>query len=846
MNKVLSLLITLALLLPSFSVQAAETTIISTANFSYQTFTTLTNRALISFSLTANTVSDGVIGITSSTKAPSDYSDYAICFRIRAGAFFDANNGSDFSFAESMSYEKDKTYSVLIDADITNQVYNAYVTSPSGVKCKIADCYAFRTPVSDLGRITARGGWGVAAGLYSISALTAAQGEGEFEMFTLPNFYAENMVLQRGKPHLVFGKANGSVRVRLEKGTLVSETTVNSENGTFRAYLEPLPASLEPYTLTVSTPDKTQVINSVYIGDVFLLAGQSNMAQNYNYQTTEQLGGGVTTSNLPTRVSDERIKHFTVNTTAGSSPTFDIPFKNGSWQPLTEDNNKTLSYIGMFFAEERLQDEPDVPIGLISAAWNGTTINRWMRNSSDNKTLNYTPSNGDIFNTHIAPIVSYPLSAILWYQGESDASNPVAYAEAFPQLIRDWRSLWGDESLPFLFVQLARYSSQNYAPQREAQLEALGEENVGMAVILDTDKGTYNNIHPLGKETIAHRLKLLADKYVYGKDITAEGPLFESAEIADGSITVSFRPDTIGGGLVISNTYSNTSASLCEFEIAPSNGQFVSAEAVINSDNTITVSSPLVPEPAYVRYAYSAVPENPNLFNADGLPASPFTTDTRLHSAASYLTRVYDVESSSVQIASFDWIPFKDNIDGVVSLTARENSVSSWSSCGITVRFGTNGYIEYRDGSAYKTSAMTYSAGEQYKVNIIVDFNDKTYSLIIDGSVICEKAAFRTDALAMTNAGRLLVRGGDGAPEEQFAVSDYSIASPVPKTYLSADNGSVFFAVSPECSVYAAAYSSDTLLKAAVSEPKDGVIILRLPQSEKTKLFFWDDKLTPQ
>ncbi len=846
MNKVLSLLITLTLLLPTVSARAAETAIISTADFSYHTFTTLTNRALISFSLTANTVSDGVIGITSSTKTPSNYSDYAICFRIRAGAFFDANNGSDFSFAESMSYEKDKTYSVLIDADITNQVYNAYVTSPSGEKCKIANCYAFRTPVSDLGRITVRGGGGVKAGLYSISALTAVQGEGELEILTLPNFYAENMVLQRGKPHLVFGKANGSVSVRLEKGSLVSETTVNSENGAFRAYLEPLPASLEPYTLTVSTPDKTQVINSVYIGDVFLLAGQSNMAQNYNYQTTEQLGGGVTSSNLPALISDERIKHFTVNTTAGSSPTFDIPFKNGSWQPLTADNNKTLSYIGMFFAEERLQDEPDVPVGLISAAWNGTSINRWMRNSSDNKTLNYTPSNGDIFNTHIAPIASYPLSAILWYQGESDASNPVAYAEAFPQLIRDWRSLWGDESLPFLFVQLARYSSQNYAPQREAQKEALSEENVGMAVILDTDKGTYNNIHPLGKEAVAHRLKLLADKYVCGKDVTAEGPLFESAEIADGSITVSFKSDTIGGGLVISNTYSNTSASLCEFEIASSNGQFVGAEAVINSDNTITVSSPLVPEPAYVRYAYSAVPENPNLFNADGLPASPFTTDTRLHSAAAFLTRAYDVESSSVQIASFDWIPFKDNIDGVVGLTAKENSVSAWSNCGISIRFGTNGYIEYRDGAAYKTSSMAYGAGEKYKVNIIADFTDKTYSLVIDGSVVCEKAAFRTDALAMADAGRLLVRGGDGAPEDQFAVSDYSIVSAAPETYLSADNGSVFFAVSPKCSVYAAAYSADTLIKAAVSKPRDGVIILKLPQSEKTKLFFWGDNLSPQ
>lgn len=844
MKRIVAIIAVLILQLGALNAYAASDKMVSTADFTYKSFDAVSVRATISFDINANTVSDGIVGIASSSIVPKSYSDYAICFRIRAGGFFDANNGSDFDKATDVYYVKNKTYHVEIDADITNQIYNAFVYV-DGEKHMVADAYVFRKSASDLGKITARGGGGVQAGLYYIENIAAEQGEGRIETFRLPNFYTENMVLQRNKPHRIFGKATGDVTVTLSKGEVNSTVTVSPVDGLFEAEIAQVPAGLEPYVLTVSAKDKTTTIENVFVGDVYLLAGQSNMAQNYNYQTTEQLGWGVTTSNLPVRVVDERIKHFTINQTPSSAPTFDVPFKNGAWQPLTAGNNKTLSYIGMFFAEERLKKEPDVPVGIISAAWNGTPIDRWMRKSDDNKSANYTPSNGDIFNNHIAPLATYPLSAVLWYQGESDSTNPVMYEEAFKSLITDWRKLWDNEKLPFLFVQLARYSGDNYAPQRNAQMKALELENTGMAVILDTDKGTYGNIHPLGKETVAQRLHLLARKYVYAENVVAEGPLFEKAVTGDGKITVYFRQDTVGSGLVLQNTYDATDERLCEFEVSDETGYFVEAEAVINSDNTVTVYSEEVENPVYVRYAYSAVPRNANLFNKEGLPASPFTTDARIFSSASFLSRGIALDDANVQTVSFNVTPMLDNINGVMGFTDNENTITAWNSCGITIRFHENGFFEYIDGEAFKTSDMEYKKGENYFVTIIADFTRNTYSLIVDGQVLCENAAFRKDSLPMGNVGRFMIRGGDKENAEEFYITGHSALTPERNTVIKASDGEnqVAFALSPEERVFAANYEGDMLTEVKSAYAGDGVEIIKIKNIDK--IFVWDENCRP-
>ncbi|MBQ6795191.1 MAG: hypothetical protein IJO83_03485 [Clostridia bacterium] len=847
MKRLIAAVLMVIVMLSNFVFVSAAERMVSTADFSYKTFEAVSGRATISFDINANTVSDGFVGIASSTVVPKNYSDYAICFRIRTDGSFDANNGSSFDKATEVKYAVNTTYHVEIDADIMNQIYNAYVYA-HGEKHIIADNYAFRASALDLGKITARGGANVASGLYYIENIEAIQGEGEFETFVLPNFFAENMVLQRNEKHKVFGRGEGEITVSLSNGVVTSKTTVVAENGEFEAYLDPLPASLTPYTLTVSARDKTQIIENVFVGDVYLLAGQSNMAQTYEHLTGEQLGNGVTTSNMPQMITDERIKFFKLSRTPASEEAFNVPFETDKWQPLNDDTKKKLSYIGMFFAEQRLKEEPDVPVGLMCVAWRGTTINRWMRKSDENKTVNYTPTNGDIYNNHVAPLVGYPVSAVLWYQGESDAGNPVMYEEAFKTLISDWRRLWNDEDMPFLFVQLARYGKDTYQYLRDAQLKALSLPNTGMVVSIDTDKGTYNNIHPLGKETIAERLHLLAKKYVYNRETVASGPIFESARAEGSKIIVSFKEDTIGDGLEVNNPYGATTKALSEFEVASRYGAFTPATAVINEDNTVTVSASSVKEPVYVRYAYSAVPNNPNLYNKNGLPASPFTTDVRHFSTDSFSSVGYEAENGDIQIAELTVCPVKAPINGVIGITDSNNTVTAWNSCGITISMNADGVFQLIDGGNWIMTDITYEKDTLYNIKVTANFKTKTYTAEINGKIACENASFRSGALEMNNLGRVMLRGGYGEAGGEFYGLNYRVHTP--KVIISAlEKGEGEVKVTLEAfseadkEVYGVSYKDDAMtgFERGIPGENEGEYILPLNgEADKTKVIVFD------
>ena len=850
MKKALISLLIALMCVGGIFAHGADDRIVSTSDFSYVTFTKVEKRATIEFDVNANTVSDGIIGITADNINPSAWGDYAICFRIRKGGFFDANDGSSWGYENNVTYTAGQTYHVVIDADITNQIYNAFVMV-DGEKVAVAKNYAFRTNAQSLSKIMARGGSGVAAGLYYIENITFTQGEGQFETLELPNFFMDNMVLQRGEKHVIYGKSNAEkVYVTLTDGKTTSMGEAKTANGKFEVKIDPVPASLEPYKMTVSTKDNQVVIDKVFVGDVFFLAGQSNMAQTYWHQKNEQLGDGVTTSNMPALVDDERIKYVTLSQTASDSESFDVPFLNGTgWQPLNSSTNKNLSYIGMFFAQDRLADEPDVPIGLISVAWRGTAINRWIRKSDDNKSENYTPSSGNIYNNHVAPFVKYPVSAIMWYQGESDSKNYFWYEEAFQTMIKDYRRQWGKDELPFFFVQLARYSKDDYQYQRQSQMKALSLKNTGMAVILDTDKGTQANIHPLGKEEVAERLYLLARKYVYGEDIVAQGPVYESSYIKENEITVSFREDTIGSGLCIKNTYGKTNSELCEFEIAGRDGKFVKANARINSDNTISIWAEGVNNPVCARYAFSRVPENPNLFNKDGLPASPFTTDERMFSAASFFSKhTEEIDNGKVQKAEFVLVPEKDNINGVISFTGRRNRITGWGSCGVTIRFQEDGYFGYIDGSGFITSNIAYSKGKKYRVTIICDFEKKTYSAIINGTVMCEGAAFRDGALGMNNMGRFLVRGGDGSAAREFYAESFPVIEECgDNSFVRAkkDGEEVIFALNLKDNIRIAHFENESLIKVNEVKGEGNVTVAKMPEGDN-RIFAWDENIQPK
>ena len=229
-----------------------------------------------------------------------------------------------------------------------------------------------------------------------------------------------------------------------------------------------------------------------------------------------------------------------------------------------------------------------------------------------------------LYNAMINPLKNYTLKGVIWYQGESNADTPEEYEALMTTLIKDWRNKFDQEDLPFLYVQLANFleskdqpGDSNWARLREAQRKTLAVPHTGMAVAIDI--GEWNDIHPLNKKDVGERLARVAKKVAYNEDIVPAGPLLESFTKKGDSIVLTFK--NIGGGLVSKN-----GRSLSHFAIAGKDREFIWAQAEIRGDKVV-VFHPEVQNPVAVRYAWADNPEGANLYNKEGLPASPFRTD---------------------------------------------------------------------------------------------------------------------------------------------------------------------------------------------------------------------------
>lgn len=228
-----------------------------------------------------------------------------------------------------------------------------------------------------------------------------------------------------------------------------------------------------------------------------------------------------------------------------------------------------------------------------------------------------------LFNGMINGLIPYPIKGAIWYQGESNAGNAWVYRERFAAMIKDWRARWGEGDFPFLWVQLANFMAPlaeprdtNWAVVRDSQNATLALPNTATAVIIDI--GEEKDIHPRNKVDVGRRLALGAYKVAYGENIVHSGPTYAGMAVEDGAIRVRF--DNVGGGLVAKG------GDLKRFAIAGADGKFVWADASIDG-STVVVRAEGVAEPVAVRYAWEDNPEGCNLYNAEGLPASPFRTD---------------------------------------------------------------------------------------------------------------------------------------------------------------------------------------------------------------------------
>jgi sialate O-acetylesterase len=283
------------------------------------------------------------------------------------------------------------------------------------------------------------------------------------------------------------------------------------------------------------------------------------------------------------------------------------------------DWSNKVSFLGPE-ADMMIRNVDDTTLISLNGIWK---YNNSLEEIFPETVIRYSHYPSVLFNGMINPIIPYRISGAIWYQGESNAGRAYQYRTLFPKMIEDWRVRWGSGYFPFLFVQLANFEFRNtepvesdWAELREAQLMTLDYPNTGMAVIIDI--GEADDIHPRNKQDVGKRLYLAAKKVAYKEDLVFSGPIYKQMQIEGDKIILEF--DHVGSGLAIKDD-----EYLTGFAIAGADKRFFWAKAVI-VDNKVIVVSEDVLKPVAVRYGWDKNPDC-NLFNIEGLPASPFRTD---------------------------------------------------------------------------------------------------------------------------------------------------------------------------------------------------------------------------
>ena len=430
-------------------------------------------------------------------------------------------------------------------------------------------------------------------------------------------YFRSHAVLPREVAVPVWGTGPDGMTVDVEFAGQKLTTVV--KDGHWQVTLKPLSASSEPRRMTIRGKSE-MVLDDVLVGDVWLASGQSNMER--------QLGP---------RGGQQEILKWREEAAAANFPLIrqyylplkfaDAPVEDplGRWSVCSPQTAPDFTAVGFFFARD-LQPAIKVPVAIIHSSWGGTIAEAWTSAEglqplpagivgTQRKHQN-APTK--LYNAMIAPLTKIPIKGVIWYQGESNSPRAIQYRSVFPALIADWRRVWNQPELPFLFVQIAPHKDQ--APEiREAQFLTLAKmPKTAMAVL--TDIGDANDIHPPNKAPVGARLALAARALAYGEKIEYSGPLFREAKPEPDGKALAVTFEHVGKGLIAQD-----GGPLRGFTVAGEDKQFVPAKAVIRGDKVI-VSGDTVEKPVAVRYGWAKVPDV-NLANANGLPASPFRSD---------------------------------------------------------------------------------------------------------------------------------------------------------------------------------------------------------------------------
>jgi sialate O-acetylesterase len=501
--------------------------------------------------------------------------------------------------------------------------------------------------------------------LGSVTALLAGVSSANVR---LPAVISDNMVLQGETQVCLWGWADPNEEITITRSWRQGDMAAQADDrGKWICRFDAPPIG-GPYELTFKGRN-TITVKNILAGEVWICSGQSNMEM--AVRSAAGAEQETAAANYP------QIRLFTVEKKVSDKPLDDC---RGKWVACSPETVGSFSAAGYFFGRE-LHQELKVPVGLIHTSWGGTAAEAWSSPGALEENPNLRPiltrhkealtaypkakakydedlakwkeavqkakdagqrsprppqapmgpenpnSPSGLYNAMIAPLIPYTIRGAIWYQGESNAGRAYQYRDLFPTMIRSWWNAWGKEGqseFAFLFVQLANFMAvkeepdeSSWAELREAQTMTLELSNTGMAVIIDI--GDAKDIHPKNKQDVGKRLALWALANTYGKEVVYSGPLYKSMTKKDNQIILSFNH--VGGGLV-----AKSGETLKGFAIAGADRKFVWADAKIDG-NKVVLSSAKVADPIAARYAWA---DNPvcNLYNKEGLPASPFRTDT--------------------------------------------------------------------------------------------------------------------------------------------------------------------------------------------------------------------------
>ena len=477
----------------------------------------------------------------------------------------------------------------------------------------------------------------------------------------LHGLFTSNMVLQQGVPVNVWGWADEGEAVTVSFGAQVVSTV--ARGGNWSVKLAPLTATTNRAALTVQGTNRI-TLGNVVVGEVWLCSGQSNMER--------PLPEADTGAAAIAAAANPNLRLFTVPRAQSATPATNIA---GQWLVSSPTTAEPFSAVGYFFGRD-LQKNLNVPVGLICSAFSGSPAEAWMsrtfleadpdyyhgiivpyldnyqrylrakaaydQDAADRAAKGLPPPTapaptapfqpGELYNGMIVPLLPMSLRGVAWYQGEANASRAWQYRSLLPDLIRTWRTAWRQATqnpdlatLPFLAVQIAPFravqelpSESDLAELREAQLLATALPKVGLTVI--TDCGDPLRIHPRKKEPVGARLALAARAIAYHQPVVGYGPVVRGVRPQSDRILLDF--DCNGSALQLRG------AAPAGFAICGDDHRFVwAANVEIQTNNTLSVSHPSVPKPVAVRYGWADYPVG-SLWNTNGLPASPFRTDT--------------------------------------------------------------------------------------------------------------------------------------------------------------------------------------------------------------------------